>query len=70
MEYHDETPPEEGAKTAHFCSMCGPKYCSMRIIQDIRDYAKQQGLEEQQAIESGLKDKSNEFKEDGSEIYR
>lgn len=62
MEYHDETLPAEGAKTAHFCSMCGPKFCSMRITQDIRDYAKQHGLEEQQAIEQGLREKSNEYK--------
>ncbi|MFC5447039.1 phosphomethylpyrimidine synthase ThiC [Paenibacillus aestuarii] len=70
MEYHDETLPAEGAKTAHFCSMCGPKFCSMRITQDIRDYAKQHGLEEQQAIEQGLREKSNEFKEVGSHIYQ
>lgn len=70
MEYHDETLPAEGAKTAHFCSMCGPKFCSMRITQDIRDYAKQHGLEDQQAIEQGMKHKSNEFKEAGSAIYR
>ncbi|MFF2089494.1 phosphomethylpyrimidine synthase ThiC [Paenibacillus sp. NPDC058174] len=68
LEYHDETLPAEGAKTAHFCSMCGPKFCSMRITQDIRDYAKQHGLEEQQAIEQGLKEKSNEFM--GSNIYQ
>ncbi|RAP77281.1 phosphomethylpyrimidine synthase ThiC [Paenibacillus montanisoli] len=70
MDYHDETLPAEGAKTAHFCSMCGPKFCSMRITQDIRDYAKQQGLDEKQAIAMGLQDKSTEFKEAGSAIYR
>lgn len=70
MEYHDETLPAEGAKTAHFCSMCGPKFCSMRITQDIREYAKQQGLEDQQAIEKGLEEKSQEFKEAGSVIYK
>ncbi|MGC5325479.1 phosphomethylpyrimidine synthase ThiC [Brevibacillus sp. SYSU BS000544] len=70
MEYHDETLPAEGAKTAHFCSMCGPKFCSMRITQDIRDYAKQHGFGDQEAIEEGLKRKSNEFKEAGNEIYR
>ncbi|MBP1155110.1 MULTISPECIES: phosphomethylpyrimidine synthase ThiC [unclassified Paenibacillus] len=70
MEYHDETLPAEGAKTAHFCSMCGPKFCSMRITQDIREYAKQQGLEDQQAIEKGLDEKSKEFKEAGSVIYK
>ncbi|REE91694.1 hydroxymethylpyrimidine synthase [Paenibacillus taihuensis] len=66
MEYHDETLPAEGAKTAHFCSMCGPKFCSMRITQDIRDYAKQHGLEEHQAIEQGMKEKSKAFKDAGS----
>jgi phosphomethylpyrimidine synthase len=70
MEYHDETLPAEGAKTAHFCSMCGPKFCSMRITQDIREYAKQQGLEDDQAIELGMKEKSKEFKETGSVIYK
>ncbi len=70
MEYHDETLPAEGAKTAHFCSMCGPKFCSMRITQDIREYAKQHGFEEQQAIDKGLEEKSKEFKEAGSMIYK
>lgn len=69
IEYHDETLPAEGAKTAHFCSMCGPKFCSMRISQDIRDYAKQQDIEEQQAIETGMNNKAKEFKENGSVIY-
>jgi phosphomethylpyrimidine synthase len=64
------TLPSEGAKTAHFCSMCGPKFCSMRISQDIRDYAAQQGLEDQQAIEKGMKEKSEEFKEAGHVIYK
>ncbi|KIL41313.1 thiamine biosynthesis protein ThiC [Gordoniibacillus kamchatkensis] len=70
MEYHDETLPAEGAKTAHFCSMCGPKFCSMKITQDIRDYAKLSGLEETQAIERGLKDKAGEFQQAGGAIYR
>ncbi|MFD3261342.1 phosphomethylpyrimidine synthase ThiC [Paenibacillus lentus] len=70
LEYHDETLPAEGAKTAHFCSMCGPKFCSMRITQDIRDYAKQHGLEEEEAIAKGLKEKSRQFKEAGNVIYR
>jgi phosphomethylpyrimidine synthase len=70
MEYHDETLPAEGAKTAHFCSMCGPKFCSMRITQDIREYAKQNGLGDEQAIEKGLQEKSAEFKEAGSAIYQ
>jgi phosphomethylpyrimidine synthase len=58
--YHDETLPAEGAKVAHFCSMCGPKFCSMKITQDVRDYAAQQ---------AGMKEKSEEFKKAGSEIY-
>lgn len=70
MEYHDETLPAEGAKTAHFCSMCGPKFCSMRITQDIRDYAKQHGLGDRQAIEEAMREKAKEFKESGSAIYR
>ncbi|WP_441991387.1 phosphomethylpyrimidine synthase ThiC [Paenibacillus sp. 2RAB27] len=67
--YHDETLPAEGAKIAHFCSMCGPKFCSMRISQDIRDYAKLQGLEEAQAIEQGMSEKSEEFKKAGHALY-
>jgi phosphomethylpyrimidine synthase len=70
IEYHDQTLPAEGAKTAHFCSMCGPKFCSMRISQDIRDFAKQQDIEEQQAIEMGMENKAKEFKENGSVIYK
>ncbi len=62
MEFHDQTLPAEGAKTAHFCSMCGPKFCSMRITQDIREYAKQNGLDEQSAIEQGLQEKADEYK--------
>ncbi len=69
-EYHDETLPAEGAKTAHFCSMCGPKFCSMRISQDIRDYAKDKGLQTVEAIEEGLKEKAEEFKETGGKIYQ
>ena len=69
IEYHDETLPAEGAKTAHFCSMCGPKFCSMRITQDIRQYAHQQGLEEEKALQSGMEEKAREFREAGSKIY-
>lgn len=69
MEYHDETLPAEGAKTAHFCSMCGPKFCSMRITQDIRDYAKTHDLEDQEAIEAGMREKSEAFKTDGKSLY-
>jgi phosphomethylpyrimidine synthase len=70
MEYHDETLPAEGAKTAHFCSMCGPKFCSMRISQDIRDMAKEKKLELKSVIDRGLKEKADEFRKTGGEIYR
>ncbi|WP_432681346.1 phosphomethylpyrimidine synthase ThiC [Bacillus velezensis] len=70
MEYHDETLPAEGAKTAHFCSMCGPKFCSMRISQDIRDYAKENGLTEDETVNEGLKEKAKEFAEKGSRLYQ
>ncbi|MEK4893580.1 phosphomethylpyrimidine synthase ThiC [Bacillus sp. FSL M7-0996] len=70
MEYHDETLPAEGAKTAHFCSMCGPKFCSMRISHDIREYAKENELETTEAIEKGMKEKAVEFKETGSHLYQ
>jgi phosphomethylpyrimidine synthase len=68
-EFHDETLPQEGAKTAHFCSMCGPHFCSMKITEDVRKYAAEQGIAEDQAIESGMKAKSKEFAEKGSEVY-
>ncbi|ASZ60613.1 phosphomethylpyrimidine synthase ThiC [Bacillus subtilis] len=70
LEYHDETLPAEGAKTAHFCSMCGPKFCSMRISQDIRDYAKKNDLSEVEAINKGLKEKAKEFVDTGSNLYQ
>ncbi len=70
LEYHDETLPAEGAKTAHFCSMCGPKFCSMRISQDIRDYAKGKELSEWDAIEEGMKEKAEEFVNQGSQLYK
>ncbi|HHT7226839.1 TPA: phosphomethylpyrimidine synthase ThiC [Bacillus cereus] len=70
MEYHDETLPAEGAKTAHFCSMCGPKFCSMRISHDIREYAKENDLETTEAIEKGMKEKAKEFKGTGSHLYQ
>ena len=69
QQYHDETLPQEGAKLAHFCSMCGPHFCSMKITQEVRDYAAQQGLNEAVALESGLKEKADEFKQAGAEIY-
>ena len=68
-EFHDETLPAEGAKVAHFCSMCGPKFCSMKITQDIRDYAREQGLSEMDAVQKGLDSKAKEFEEKGKEIY-
>ncbi len=68
--YHDETLPAAPAKTAHFCSMCGPKFCSMRISQDVRDYAEQKGMDLATAVEIGLKEKSAEFRESGAEVYR
>ncbi len=67
--FHDATLPDNAAKVAHFCSMCGPHFCSMKITQDVRDYAAQKQLEEQQAIQIGMKEKSEEFKKAGSEIY-
>src|SRR4051812_25129839 len=69
-EYHDETLPAEPAKTAHFCSMCGPKFCSMRISQDVRDYAAEHGVDSEVAIELGMKEKSAEFVDAGAEVYR
>lgn len=68
-EFHDETLPAEGAKLAHFCSMCGPNFCSMKITQELRDFAAAQGLNEQEALEKGLAEKAKEFIEKGSEIY-
>jgi phosphomethylpyrimidine synthase len=68
-EFHDETLPQEGAKTAHFCSMCGPHFCSMKITEDVRKYAAEQGLTESQALEAGMEQKSKEFTEKGSEVY-
>ena len=68
-EFHDETLPQEGAKQAHFCSMCGPHFCSMKITQDVRDYAAKQGVDEQNALAAGMAAKSEEFKQAGAEIY-
>ncbi len=68
--YHDATLPQDSAKVAHFCSMCGPHFCSMKITQDVREYAAKQGLEEKQALEKGMQDKSSEFQSTGSEIYQ
>jgi len=68
--FHDATLPDNAAKLAHFCSMCGPNFCSMKITQDVRDYAAQKHLDEQQAIQVGMKEKSEEFLKAGGEIYR
>lgn len=68
-EFHDETLPKESAKVAHFCSMCGPKFCSMKITQDVRDYADEHGINVEAAIPEGMKEKSEEFAEGGGTIY-
>jgi phosphomethylpyrimidine synthase len=68
-EFHDETLPQEGAKTAHFCSMCGPHFCSMKITEDVRKYAAEQGIAEEEALKKGMEAKSKEFVEKGAEVY-
>jgi phosphomethylpyrimidine synthase len=68
--FHDETLPAEGAKLAHFCSMCGPHFCSMKITQEVRDYAAAAGVAEEKAIEAGLAEKAEEFRREGAEVYR
>ena len=68
-EFHDETLPQEGAKTAHFCSMCGPHFCSMKITEDVRKYAAEQGIAEEEALKKGMEEKSREFTEKGAELY-
>jgi phosphomethylpyrimidine synthase len=69
-EFHDETLPAEGAKLAHFCSMCGPHFCSMKITQDVRDYAAAHGLEADRALGAGMEEKAREFLAGGGKIYR
>jgi phosphomethylpyrimidine synthase len=69
-EFHDETLPQEGAKLAHFCSMCGPHFCSMKITQDVRDYAAKIGADGRVALERGMLEKSEEFRRQGGQIYR
>lgn len=69
-EFHDETLPQEGAKQAHFCSMCGPHFCSMKITQDVRDYAAANGMKEDEALKKGMEEKSIEFIKKGVEIYQ
>jgi len=68
-EFHDETLPQDGAKSAHFCSMCGPHFCSMKITEDVRKYAAEQGIAEEEALKKGLEAKSKEFVEQGAEVY-
>ena len=68
-EYHDETLPAEGAKLAHFCSMCGPHFCSMKITQEVREYAAQENIEAEKALAVGMAEKAKEFTATGSEIY-
>src|SRR6185312_12390936 len=67
--YHDATLPQDSAKTAHFCSMCGPQFCSMKITEDVRRYAAEQGLESAEALEAGLQAKAGEFRASGGELY-
>jgi phosphomethylpyrimidine synthase len=68
-EFHDETLPQEGAKTSHFCSMCGPHFCAMKITEDVRKYAAEQGIAEEEALKKGMEEKSRQFVEKGAEIY-
>ncbi|MGD2081640.1 MAG: phosphomethylpyrimidine synthase ThiC [Chromatiales bacterium] len=69
-EFHDETLPKEAHKVAHFCSMCGPNFCSMKITQDVRDYAARKGIATEAGVEEGMKEKAREFREQGGELYR
>ena len=69
-EFHDETLPQEGAKSAHFCSMCGPHFCSMKITEDVRKYAAEQGLSDQEALDQGMAAKAGEFLQSGAELYQ
>nr|NIP18098.1 phosphomethylpyrimidine synthase ThiC [Xanthomonadales bacterium]NIX12884.1 phosphomethylpyrimidine synthase ThiC [Xanthomonadales bacterium] len=69
-EFHDQTMPREAHKLAHFCSMCGPHFCSMKITQDVRDYAREKGLEEQEALERGMEEKAEEFRNQGARVYK
>jgi phosphomethylpyrimidine synthase len=68
-EFHDETMPAEAAKHSHFCSMCGPHFCSMKITEDVRAYAKEKSISEEEAIDFGLKEKAQEFAQKGRAIY-
>jgi phosphomethylpyrimidine synthase len=68
-DFHEQTLPQEVAQVAHFCSMCGPHFCSMKITQDVRDYAASQGIDNEEALKEKLEQKGREFVEKGSEIY-
>jgi phosphomethylpyrimidine synthase len=68
-EFHDETLPQEQAKGAHFCSMCGPHFCSMKITEEVRQYAASKGLEEEQSLQAGLAEKAQEFTQQGAKLY-
>jgi phosphomethylpyrimidine synthase len=69
QEFHDQTLPQEGSKLAHFCSMCGPHFCAMKITEDVRKYAAEQGVSEAEALRRGMDAKSKEFVEKGAEVY-
>ncbi|TNE88289.1 MAG: phosphomethylpyrimidine synthase ThiC [Deltaproteobacteria bacterium] len=69
-EYHDQTLPNEASKTAHFCSMCGPRFCSMKITQEVRDYAAAKGITEHEALHAGAAEKASEFVQSGGEVYQ
>ena len=69
-EYHDQTMPKDAHKVAHFCSMCGPKFCSMKITQDVRDYARERGLDPAAALDSGMEEKAEEFRRTGGKVYQ
>jgi len=68
-DFHDETLPKEASKVAHFCSMCGPKFCSMKITQEVRDYANSLGVSDEQALREGMHSMSEAFKQKGGEMY-
>ena len=69
-EFHDETLPKEAHKLAHFCSMCGPHFCSMKITQEVRDYASERGVDAEAALQAGMAEKSAQFREHGAQVYR
>ena len=68
-EFHDETLPRESSKSAHFCSMCGPKFCSMKITQEVRDFAAAKGLSEADVLQAGMAEKSRQFQAGGGQVY-